>query len=133
MAIWNWDRLQQSIDKKDFKSFYILFGEEDFLQEEYLNLLKENILGDALPDFNLDVFYPGSDFKINKLIDAIETLPMMAERRLVILKHAQEIKAQDLENLIPILSKEHESTCFILTCSKLDKRQKFFKFADENK
>lgn len=127
MSAWNPARLTTSLSKGDLAPIYLFYGDETFLIDELLENLKSLALGDGLPDFNLDVFYAQST-EVSSIRDAIETLPMMAERRVVVLKEAQDLKEKDWTELYPILENPVDSTVFICVASKIDKRRKYAKF-----
>ncbi len=106
-------------------------GEEDYLIREALEETIEAALQGALRDFNYDVFYAQVD-ETMRVRDAVETLPMMAERRVVVLKEAQHLRAKDYEILLPIIETPVESTMFIMVATHIDQRLKFFKRLSEN-
>lgn len=123
---WTLSRLQTALAKNDFAPLYLFYGDEAFLMDDTLDLLKSKALGDGLEDFNLDTFY-GQNQDASQIRDAIETLPMMAERRVVILKEAHDLKEKDWSQLWPILEKPVDSTVFVCVMSKVDKRKKSIK------
>ncbi|MNK96739.1 DNA polymerase III subunit delta [compost metagenome] len=74
-------------------------------------------------DFNYSMFY-ASDADISVVRDAVETLPMMAPNRLVILKEAQELTDKEWAELDSLIANPVESTVFVITASRVDKRKK---------
>ena len=52
---------------------YILFGEETYLQHEYLTALTDRILAGAARDFNYDVLYADNDDLAEALAEGMET------------------------------------------------------------
>lgn len=119
-------QLTSQLDQKRIAPLYFLHGEETFMIDEALGKMRESILGDGLPDFNLQTFY-ASDCKVEDIIDAAGTLPMMAERRLVIVKQAHDLSAAELEKLTELVEKPVDSTSVIFVAAKVDMRKKFFK------
>ncbi len=68
----------------DIKPVYAFFGEESF----FLDRLQDaavSIIPEESRDFNLDVLY-GLEVKIDKVISMCRSYPMMAERRVVIVR-----------------------------------------------
>src|SRR3954463_3485446 len=86
--------LNENIKKGKFERLYFLYGDEQFLIDEALKNLSDAVLGDSIRDFNMNVFY-GGDADAATIRDAIETLPMMALNRLVIIKEAQELSEKE--------------------------------------
>ena len=118
--------LSQQLDKGQFGYLYFMHGEETFMIDEALTKLREKILSDGLADFNLNIFY-ASDCSVEQISDAVETLPMMAQRRLVIVKQAQDFSAAELDRLLPLVENPVNSTVLVFIASKVDMRKKFFK------
>ena len=74
--------LKNAIRAKDPDRLYIFHGEETFLLNHYLEQLKKVILDELTESFNFHKLN-SENFEIRALADAVENLPMMAERTLV--------------------------------------------------
>lgn len=86
--------------KNIFKPFYWLEGEEEFYIDMVIEYAEHKILPEADASFNLSVFY-GKDANWTEVVNACSRYPMFAERQVVILKEAQQMKEIDrLENYI---------------------------------
>jgi len=125
-ATWDLRRLQIESGKDRIHPLYLIYGEESFLVEEALSVLKGSALKDAISDFNLDTFF-ANETKSEAVRDAVEMLPMMSQRRVVVLKDVHLLKEGSWEDLYPVIENPLDTTCFILVASKLDKRKKSFK------
>ena len=69
----------------------VLHGEEDFLHNELLHAAPGIFVPDeAIRSFNCDVLY-GPETSIDQVISLARSYPMMAERRLVIVREAERI------------------------------------------
>lgn len=102
-----------------------LYGDEQFLVERAAQALLVNAIDQSLKDFNLNVFY-GNESKGIDIIDAAQTLPMFSERRAVLVKRAEQLKADALEVMLPYILNPAPGTCLLLTGTKIDQRKKFF-------
>jgi len=102
-----------------------LYGDEAFLVERGARQLLERAIDPSLKDFNYNVFY-GNEVKGVEILDAAQTLPMFAERRAVLVKRADALKADVLENLLPYVRNPAATTCLVFTGAKIDQRKKFF-------
>lgn len=116
---------ETSILKGHVPRICYLYGEEPFLVERGVRMLLERAIDQSLKDFNFNVFY-GNESKGVDILDAAQTLPMFAERRAVLVKRAELLKADALEILLPYIKNPVNSTCLLLTGSKIDQRKKFF-------
>ena len=106
---------------KNFKPVYWLEGEEPFFIDEVINYAEHNLLSESEASFNLTVFY-GRDADWPTVVNACMRYPMFAEKQVVILKEAQQMKELDkLENYI---QKPLASTVFVVSYKekKLDDR-----------
>lgn len=123
-------QLKNDLKQKEPGRFYILYGEEDYLRRYYLERIKKLILADGLTaDFNFHRL-TAENYAFKFLYDAIETLPMMAERSLVLLEDVDLFAEEEQEQLITALSDLPEHCCLVLdyTDFKPDKRkQKLWK------
>ena len=119
------DDLYKDIKAGNFSPVYYLFGDEDLLREESFSRLKEAILAGGLVDFNYDLFYAG-EVEISKVTSAASTLPVMAPRRLVVLKDADKLKAPEEEQLLAYMDDPSPTTALVMVGKGVDKRKKFF-------
>ncbi len=64
---------------------YLLFGEDEFSRQEALSSLKEDVGPEELRDVNITVFN-GSQVSFEQLTGNCDTIPFMADKRLVIVE-----------------------------------------------
>lgn len=74
--------LKAAIRSKQLQNFYIFHGEEVFLLQHYLGQIHKVILDELTESFNFHRFNQ-ENFDLRAFADAVENLPMMAERTLV--------------------------------------------------
>ena len=108
-----------------FDPVYLFAGEEDFLIDVYLKELHPLCLEAGSEDFNLDVFY-GSEAEGSAIVNAASSYPVMATRRLVIVKNIENLSAQSLKILGKYVKAPSPTTCLVLTAAKFDARKKQF-------
>ena len=123
-------KLQQRLENHPPAPLYLLIGDEAFLVQEAVHLLKHKSVDRATIDFNCDIF-SAPETSASTVRDATESLPMMSARRLVVYRGVDELKDKDWEVLYPLFERPVESTTFVLTCESLDKRKKSFKKLNE--
>lgn len=117
--------LEQSVKKGKFPLVCCLHGEEDFLVERMARQIVASAVDPAMKDFNINVYY-GNESKGVDILDTAQTLPMFSERRLVMVKRVESLKADVLELLLPYLLNPCPSTCLVFIGAKIDQRKKFF-------
>jgi DNA polymerase-3 subunit delta len=119
-------RLQLALDKKGPQNIYLLHGEEVFLVDQALQAIKLKTLEPGMEDFNYDRFIAPENSPA-QVFDAVEMLPMMSTRRLVIYRNVDALKDEAWEALAPALENPINSTTLVLVANKIDKRKKVFK------
>lgn len=116
--------------KKTFKPIYWLEGEEEYFIDKVIDYAEHNILAESEASFNLSVFY-GKDANWADIINACRRYPMFAERQVVLLKEAQQMR--DIEKLEAYVDNPLSSTVLVVSYKekKLDARKKFTKLVKE--
>lgn len=116
---------------------YLIYGEEDYLQEQIVKAMKESLLTPGFEAFNLDEI--DSEKKdMGVIVERAISLPVFAEKRLVIVRNCpvyQKMKKDAVEeadrNVEPLLAYLEDpllSTCLIfLVNGSIDKRKKTVK------
>lgn len=116
--------------KKSFRPVYWLEGEEEYFIDKVIDYAEHHILPESEASFNLSIFY-GKDANWADVINACRRYPMFAERQVVLLKEAQQMR--DIEKLEAYIENPLESTVFVVSYKekKLDARKKFAKLVKE--
>jgi DNA polymerase-3 subunit delta len=112
--------------KQKFKPIYWLEGEEEFFIDQVMDYAEHHILNDAESGFNKVVFY-GKDANWADVVNACRRYPMFAERQVVILKEAQQMR--EVEKLEMYVEHPLSSTVFVVSYKekKVDGRSKLAK------
>jgi DNA polymerase-3 subunit delta len=116
--------------KNLFKPVYWLEGEEGYYIDKAVEYAEHKILNESEASFNLSIFY-GKDANWADIINACRRYPMFAERQVVILKEAQQMR--DVEKLEQYIETPLTSTILVISYKekKLDARKKFTKTVKE--
>lgn len=86
-----YEQLATAFRHRNFKPLYFLYGEERFLAEELQAVLLEHAIAPHERDFNLDIVY-GGDVDASAVLGLCTSYPVMAERRLVIVRDFEKLK-----------------------------------------
>ena len=81
----------RAIRQRQFARAYFLYGEDDFLKHAALRDLVDTGVDTATRDFNLDALR-GSEVDAEQLESLLHTPPMMAERRVIVVRDAAALK-----------------------------------------
>ena len=76
-------RLKQDLKEGRPGNLYVIYGQEDYLREHYLDLLRKKLVDKGMEAFNLHVFQ-GSELSFHALAEAVDAMPMMSERSMVL-------------------------------------------------
>mgnify|MGYP004575731383 FL=1 len=117
-------QIAEDIKQNNFKQIYLLYGEERYLRRQYRQKLQAALCSDG-DTMNVH-FYSGRDVPVGEIIDLAETLPFLAERRVIFISDSGLFKSGG-EKLAEYLASPCESTYFVFTESEVDKRSKLFK------
>jgi DNA polymerase III subunit delta len=125
------EKIITSWKKKTYKPVYWLEGEEEYYIDQLVNFAEHELLTETEAGFNLTIFY-GKDADWAAVINACKRYPMLAERQVVILKEAQQMK--DLEKLENYIAAPLASTILVVAFKDkgLDKRKKLYKIVQAN-
>ncbi|HVZ96084.1 MAG TPA: DNA polymerase III subunit delta [Chitinophagaceae bacterium] len=97
---------------KVFKPLYWLEGEEEFYIDEVMDYAEKKILSETDAAFNLTIFY-GRDAVWPEVLNTCRRYPMFAERQVVLLKEAQQMK--DIDKLESYIEKPSASTILVVS------------------
>ncbi len=111
---------------------YLLAGEEALLRDDALQAIQRAVLADGPLDFNFDRL-TGDTATASALRDAVLALPVMASRRLVVLREPEGRRGSAragltdaLAELVPELSEQDQSV-LVVAAVKADKRSRWVK------
>ena len=151
----NLDKLKQQLKTKNPAKVYLFHGNEPFLIDYYVGALKGLILEGENESLNLSIFE--ANINIDDIIDACDTFPVFAQRKLVIVKYSglfyskskksavssndeylpeeddvkpkteSRHKNKPQDALIDYISDIPDTTCLIFIESQADKRLKTYK------
>lgn len=121
----------KDIEAKRFKPIYFLHGEEAYYIDAITDAILKHALEDHEKDFNQSIYY-GKDSDAASLMAEAKGYPMMAERRVVVLKEAQDFRG--LEDLAPYFDAPSNETVFVVNYKykNYDSRKKSIKAAQKN-
>jgi DNA polymerase III subunit delta len=116
--------------KKQFRPVYWLEGEEDYYIDQVMDYAEHHILSESEAGFNLSIFY-GKDANWPDVVNSCMRYPMFAERQVVLLKEAQQMR--DIDKLEGYIENPLSSTIFVVSYKekKVDGRSKLAKLLKE--
>ncbi len=125
--------LKKELAQGRIRPAYLLAGLEPLFRDESLAAIREAVLVGASEDFNLDRL-TGDRLSPGILSDSLQTLPVMAERRLVVVSQldsrgratVREELAEALVQAVKTLANQQEAV-LVVVAPKVDKRSRWVK------
>lgn len=119
----------KDIKQGKFYPVYFLHGDEPYFIDVVSDYIEKNVLTESEKAFNQVVVY-GKDTEFKSIIDEARQFPMMSDKRLIILKEAQDMKS--LQELVSYIEKPSSQSILVIChkYKKVDKRTKFAKILD---
>jgi len=117
-------RINEDIKNNSFSQMYLLFGEEAYLRKQYKDKLRAALSADG--DTMNCHYYEGKGVIVGEIIDLAETMPFLAERRVIILENT-ELFRHGGEALAEYLTAPSPTAFFVFVETQIDKRSKLYK------
>jgi DNA polymerase-3 subunit delta len=123
------EELREELARGELRPAYLLLGAEALLRDEALAALRTAVLGPGPADFDLDRL-DGERLTPSALVEAVRTLPVVAPRRLVILREPEpRATARGVGEALALLLPELGSgaTVLVVVAEKADARMRWVK------
>ena len=115
--------LRDALKRGTFDGAYYICGEDDFQKEDAMKQLIAAAVEPAMRDFNMEV-RRGSEFDAKSLDAALSALPMLADRRVVLIRDAGTLKKDARKVLDRYLEKPSPDVMVLLVESSGGKTDK---------
>lgn len=107
---------------------YLFIGEDANSKDAQISRLKEQFLSKKNQEFNSDTLYAtDTDLTLKSLQEKLLFLPLDSQKRLVVIKNAQDLSRQLKEFLIQYAKKPQEKIILIIDMDRYDLRDEFVK------
>ncbi len=123
------DPLQAVLDQGPRSGVFFLYGDDVFRKAAAARLLVDAHVDDATRDFNLDVL-SGSDVDVESLARILATPPMMAARRVVLIREAEALASSPRSRDVVLKIAENpppDLTCILVARIPDGSKAKFYR------
>ena len=116
--------LQEDLKTGNFKTAYLLYGEEAYLRQQY----KDKLLKELNPDGDTMNFsrYEGKGIEVREMIDLCETMPFFADHRVILVENSGFFKNK-CEELADYMKTLPDYVRMIFVEEEVDKRSRMYK------
>ncbi len=125
----------KDISSGNLKNVYFLYGDEQFLIESKVRSIKKKLVEASFEDFNF-AMYNGKDNLAENVIESCVSYPVIAERKLVVLKNTgflNNSKSREYKEIFDLCSDIPEYLCLIIIESNFDKKKEnSVRFVEKN-
>ena len=127
----DYTQIISDIKNKNYSPIYFLEGAEPYFLDLISDCILDNVLTEDEKGFNQHILY-GKDLSIDAIMTSAKRFPMMAERQVVVIREAQNIR--NIEDLAPYAEKPMKSTILVLNYKykTIDKRKRLYKGITKN-
>jgi DNA polymerase-3 subunit delta len=122
MAVSSLKTLRETLKRRSFDGAYYIVGEDDYQKDDAVRQLTDAVLDPQSRDFNLDT-RTAADLDAGTLGSLLSTPPMMAERRVIVVREVGALKKEARKALDHYLESPASDLLLILVAasgSKLD-------------
>lgn len=119
---WNDRELRQDL-KNGLRPVYLLYGEESYICAQYAARIAALAVPEDLGGFNLQTF-DGKSASLDQIVEAIEALPLMTERKCVVIRDLDITVGDAAEQLMPLLEDPPSTTITVLSYVHLQPQPK---------
>ncbi len=117
-------RINEDIKTGQFNQIYLLYGEEAYLRKQYRDKLQNALIQDG--DTMNSHYFEGKDINVGEVIDLAETMPFLAERRVIVIENSGLFKSGG-DKLAEYLAEPAPTVNFVFAETEVDKRSKLYK------
>lgn len=116
-----YQKLKDALKEGNIGQIYIFYGEESYLREYYLGELKKKLVPEGFEEFNFHKL-TGKGLTMQELSDAVEAMPMMAERTLVVVTDCDLYKLSDDQRtaLLTMIGDFPEYCCLVFVYDQIE-------------
>lgn len=122
-----YEDIARDIKSGNISPIYCLMGEEPFYIDKLEALITDRVMPEMNRDFDMELLY-GSEVDGLRVADSCRQFPMLGEKRLIVVREAQQMKAQ-LDALAAYCASPAPTTVLVI-CNKngvLDRRKSLCK------
>lgn len=117
------NEINREIKEGNFRHVYLLYGEEDYLRQQFTSRLKEAITGGD--EMNCTLFQ-GASADVDEILSTAGTLPFFAERRLIVLDECGFFK-KSLPKILELVEKTPDYLYLIFTEKSVESTSRLYK------
>jgi DNA polymerase-3 subunit delta len=121
--------LRTAIERRTFEPAYYISGDDEYRKDALVRSLVDALVDAPMRDFNLDVFR-GADVEPDRVESLLNTPPMMADRRAVVIRDSGSLKKDARATIERYLKRPSPDAVLVLVALAGTKEEKGFAAAN---
>ena len=101
---------------------FLIYGPENFYKDKILSKIENHFTDETSRDFDHITFY-GDECSGTEIVEQLESLPFLAETKVVVIKNYDKMIAQKADLIATYLQNQMQTSILIIVAEKIDKRK----------
>lgn len=119
--------INEDIKSNEYKSVYLIYGDEPYLKKQYKDKLREAIVGEDTMNYS---YFESDKTVLKDVFDIGNTMPFFSEHRLIVVENSGFFKSSN-EELAEYIKNIPDYLIMVFVESEIDKRNKVYKAVSE--
>lgn len=126
MILYSLEELENDLRIDGLRPLYLILGPEMYQCGMAISLLKSKALSPEAIVFDYSEL-SAEDAPANRIVEAINTFPMLSKRRLVLITQVDKLADSKQDELLDLINDISARSVLILAAEDLDRRKRFYK------
>lgn len=119
-------RFRQALVRGSIDPVYLLEGEEQFFHDEGIRLLERAVLPQGTAPVDREMLR-GDEATLEQVLDLASTYPMVAPRRLIVVRSAGALRCDEAGPLQDYLARPNPRSCLVFSDAGFDRRRLLYR------
>lgn len=119
-------QFRQALLRGAIEPVYLLEGEEQYFHDEAIRLLERAVLTDGSASVDRESTL-GAETTLARVLDLASTYPMAGARRLIVVRGADALRAEEAGPLERYLARPNPKACLVLSDTRFDRRRLLYR------
>ena len=124
--------LPHRLQSEQIPAAILLFGQDQGLVTNHAAMIRRATFEEEHADFDLETFF-GGDLNTERFLSSCQVYPLLASRRLVILKDADRLSATTIKTVVNYLKRPSPNTLLLVLAGNLETKNPLRKSFETNK
>jgi DNA polymerase III subunit delta len=119
-------QFRQALIRGAIEPVYLFEGEEQHFHDEGIRLLEKAVLAEGAASVDRESLH-GAETGLSQVLDLAATYPMVATRRLIVVRGADALRCESAEALKDYLARPNPKSCLVFSDVAFDRRRLLYR------